>query len=114
MGILLGWQNLLERAGVVLAASSEASGLGIRSVLTPQIAEVWRSGAWGATTIDIDADLGSVQPINVVAIAAPRDGLLPSGAATVALQASATAPPSRTNLQSSPTVITIGSPNYSD
>jgi len=108
MGILLGWQNLLEQAGVVLAASSEASGLGIRSALTPQIAEVWRSGTWGATTIDIDADLGSTQSLGVVALAAPRDGLLPSSGATVALQASASAAPSRTNLQANPSNIVPG------
>jgi hypothetical protein len=112
MGILLGWQNLLEQAGVVLGASSEAPGLGIRSVLTPQIAEIWRSGTWGATTIDIDADLGAVQPINVVAVAAPRDGVLPSAAATVALQASASAPPSRTNLQTNPSTIVPGGGTY--
>ena len=112
MGILLGWQNLLEQAGVVLAASSEAPGLGIRSVLTLQIAEVWRSGAWGAATIDIDADLGSPQPINVVALAAPRDGLLPSAEATVTSQASASAAPSRSNLQANPSSIIPGGGTY--
>jgi hypothetical protein len=110
MGILLGWQNLLEQAGVTLLASSEAPGLGLRSLLTPQIAEIWRSGAWGTATIDIDADLGAVQPINVVAVAAPRDGVLPSTAATVALQASASAPPDRTNLQASGSTILWGNP----
>lgn len=113
MGILLAWQNLLEAAGVVLSASSEASGLGVRSVLSPQLADVWRSGAWGASTIDIDADLGAALPLQVVAIGAPRDGRLPSSSATVALQASALAPLSRANLQGSPGTVTIDSVNYS-
>ena len=112
MGILLSWVNLLESSGVVLSASSEAAGLGIRSVLTPQIAEVWRSGSWGATTIDIDVDLGAVQPINALAVAAPRDGRLPSAAATVAAQISASVAPSRDNLQANPSSIAIGTGTY--
>lgn len=113
MGILLGWQNLLEAAGVVLASSSEAAGLGIRSVLTPQLAEVWRSGAWGASTVDIDVDLGSAQGINVVAVGAPRDGRLPAAGATVSAQGSTLAALSRANLQGSPGSIVIDNVSFS-
>ena len=78
MGILLSWSNLAEGSAANLAVSSEAAGLGLRAVLTPQISDIWRSAAWGATTINLDVDLGSAQSIGLVAIAAPRDGLLPS------------------------------------
>lgn len=91
MGILLSSVNLAESAAANLSASSEAAGLGLRSVLTPQIAEVWRSDTWGATTLSLRVDLGSVQPVRLAAFAAPRDGLLPGSGATVRLRASAVA-----------------------
>ena len=87
MGILLSWSNLAEGSAANLAVSSEALGLGLRAVLTPQISDVWRSNAWGASTIDLRVDLGAAKSIGLVAIAAPRDGLLPSTAATVRLTA---------------------------
>jgi hypothetical protein len=89
MGILLSWSNLAEGSAANLAVSSEAAGLGLRAVLTPQISDIWRSTAWGATTINLRVDLGSVQSLGLIAIAAPRDGLLPSAGATVRLTADA-------------------------
>ena len=89
MGILLSWSNLAEGSAANLAVSSEAAGLGLRAVLTPQISDIWRSTAWGATTINLRVDLGTAQAIGLVAIAAPRDGLLPSAAATARVTADA-------------------------
>lgn len=99
MGILLSWRNLVDDPATVLSVSSEAPGLGLRNVLTPQVAEVWRSGAWGASFVTMDADLGAVRQINLIAFAAPRDGRLPGASATVQVQASAQAPLSAANLQ---------------
>lgn len=89
MGILLATTNLAEAATANLAVSSEAPGLGLRAVLTPQVSDIWRSAAWGATTIDLRIDLGAAASIGLVAIAAPRDGLLPGAGATVQLTADA-------------------------
>ena len=61
MGILLSWSNLAEAEAVNLSVDSEAPGLGLRAVLTPQIAEVWRSNAWGATVINLRIDLGEAR-----------------------------------------------------
>lgn len=91
MGILLSWTNLAEAAATNLTVDSEAQGLGLRAVLTPQISDVWRSAAWGATTINLRVDLGTAKSVQFVGIAAPRDGLLPSSAATVRLTADADA-----------------------
>jgi hypothetical protein len=112
MGILLSWTNLVEGVGVNLAANSEAAGLGLRGLLTPQISEIWRSAGWGATAITLDVDLGSAQGFKLIALAAPRDGLLPSAGATLSLGASLTAPPSAANLQASPTSIVPGGGAY--
>lgn len=87
MGVLLSWTNLAETAPEI-SCDSEAAGLGLRALLTPQIADVWRSDGWGAATITLDVDLGADRDVRVVAIAAPRDGLLPSASATVRLTAS--------------------------
>ena len=89
MGILLSWSNRAESAATNLAVDSEAAGLGLRAVLTPQISDLWRSDGWGAGTINLRVDLGSAQGLNLVALAAPRDGLLPSPGATVQLTADA-------------------------
>lgn len=111
MGVLLSWQNLADAVASSISTSSEANGLGLRGLLTPQISDVWRSGAWGATTINLDVDLGSAQGINVVAVGAPRDGLLPGSSATVSLGLSAQAPVDYSNIHPSPNTITVGA-NY--
>jgi hypothetical protein len=85
MGVLLSWINRAD-AGTV-TVSSQATDLGPAGLLTPQVNDVWRSGTWGATTITIDADLGSALAVNVVAVAAPRDGVLPPASATMRLTA---------------------------
>lgn len=112
MGILLSWSNLAEASTTNLAVSSEAAGLGLRAVLTPQISDIWRSSAWGATTINLDVDLGNAQGIGLVAIAAPRDGLLPGPAAQLWLGASLMAPPNTANLQASSTSIVPGGGSF--
>lgn len=112
MGILLSWANLVEGSAANLAVDSEAPGLGLRAVLTPQISEVWRSKPWGATTINLDIDLGTAQAVNLVALAAPRDGLLPGSGALVSLGASALAAPNTANLQANSTSIVPGGGTY--
>ena len=87
MGILLSWSNLAEAEAVNLSVDSEAPGLGLRAVLTPQIAEVWRSNAWGATAINLRVDLGEARSIGAIAVASPRDGLLPGAASTLRVTA---------------------------
>ena len=88
MGALLSWINRLDR-GTVSAAS--ATGLTAAGLLTPQINDVWRSGTWNASTATITATLAGSFPINVVAVAAPRDGALPTGACTIRITAGSTA-----------------------
>ncbi len=88
MGALLSWINRLDR-GTVSAAS--ATGLTAAGLLTPQINDVWRSGTWNASTATITATLNGSWPINVVAVAAPRDGALPTGACTIRITAGSTA-----------------------
>lgn len=91
MGAVLSWRNEIERSGAEISTDSEVVGLGVGSLLTPQIAEVWRSAAWGATTLNLRADLGAVRTLRLIALAAPRDGVLPSAGATVRVTASAVA-----------------------
>jgi hypothetical protein len=91
VGIVLSWQNAAEAVGVSLSASSEALGLGVQSLLTPTVADVWRSGVGGAVEHTLSADLGATVPLRVVAIAAPRDGALPGSAATWRVRAGSTA-----------------------
>ena len=92
MGILLSWTNLADAAGVNLTVDSEAQGLGLRAILTPQVADVYRSLPWGATTITLRVDLAAIRTINAIVLAAPRDGLLPSTGASVRVTADAALP----------------------
>ena len=85
MGVLMSWANLADAATVT--ASSSATDLGTDGLLTSQINDVWRSGTWGASTVTVDCDLGAATTINVVAIAAPRDGYIPTAACTIRLTA---------------------------
>ncbi|MBP0493035.1 hypothetical protein [Roseomonas indoligenes] len=79
---VIAWRNAAEAAGVSLSASSEASGLGVQSLLTPTIGEVWRSNTGGAVTHSVGLDLGTQVPLRLFGIGAPRDGVLPgTGAA---------------------------------
>lgn len=89
MGAVLSWKNWAEQPGVTLSVSSEATGLGPRGMLTPQVQDVWRSGTWNNTTSAIiDLTLDTSRDIKTIAFAAPRDGALPSTGATVAVRAS--------------------------
>lgn len=89
MGILLSHRNWIEQSGASLTASSAATGLGARGMLTPQIEDVWRSGTWNnVTNAILDVDLGVYRSIKVIAFAAPRDGTLPVATPTVAITAS--------------------------
>lgn len=91
MGAVLSWKNWAEQVGVSLTVSSEAAGLGLRGMLTPQVQNYWRSSTWNAVSnAVIDLDLGSSRAVKLIAFAAPRDGLLPPSGSTVALRASAT------------------------
>jgi hypothetical protein len=77
MGAVIAWRNEAERPAASISGSSEAGGLGVQSVLSPTIAEVWRTAAAGAATHYIAVDFGARVPIRLVAIGAPRDGVLP-------------------------------------
>ena len=88
MGVLMSWVNLADAATVT--ASSSATDLGTDGLLTSQVNDVWRSGTLTSTTAYVDCDLGAAATVNVVAIAAPRDGVLPSAACTIQLMAGPT------------------------
>ena len=91
MGAVLSWKNWAEQSGASLTVSSEATGLGPRGMLTPQVQNYWRSGTWNnVSNAVVDVDLGAIRTIKVIAFAAPRDGLLPPTGSTLALTASAT------------------------
>ncbi|MCR0981785.1 discoidin domain-containing protein [Roseomonas populi] len=79
---VIAWRNAAEAAGVSLSSNTQAPGLGVQSLLTPTIAEVWRSATGGAVTHWIGIDFGAVVPLRLLAIAAPRDGILPGTGAT--------------------------------
>jgi hypothetical protein len=89
MGAVLSWKNWAEQSGAVLGVSSSQGGLGARGMLTTQTQDVWRSNTWNSTTnAVIDADLGASRTVKLIAFSAPRDGVLPSSGATVAITAS--------------------------
>ena len=89
MGAVLSWKNWAEQSGASLTVSSEATGLGPRGMLTPQVQNYWRSGNWKQfTDVVIDLDFGVSRAVKVIAFAAPRDGALPPSGATVAIRAS--------------------------
>lgn len=89
MGAVLSWKNWAEQSGASLTVSSEATGLGPRGMLTPQVQNYWRSGTWNnVTNVVIDLDFGTSRAAKIIAFAAPRDGLLPPTGATVAITAS--------------------------
>lgn len=89
MGAVLSWKNWAEQVGVSLTVTSEATGLGARGMLTPQVQNYWRSNTWNNIyNAVIDVDLGANRAIKVIAFAAPRDGALPPSGSTVALTAS--------------------------
>ena len=97
MGLVLSWVNLVDAAATSLYADSEAGGLGVQALRSPPLSEVWRTGLWTSTAITLDVDLGSAQAIGVIALAAPRDGMLPSSLALLRVTAS-TASPSGTEV----------------
>lgn len=90
MGIVLSTTNLAEQSGASITVSSETTGLGPRAMFTPQIQDFWRSGTWNiSTTVSVTIDLGSLKSFRLIAIAAPRDGVLPPSNSTLTLTASA-------------------------
>lgn len=88
MGLVLSWTNYVDAAATSLSADSETAGLGAQSVRTTPLSEVWRTGVWTSTAITLDVDLGSAQSIGLIAVAAPRDGVLPSSLAILRVTAS--------------------------
>lgn len=88
MGLVLSWINHVDAAATSLSADSETAGLGAQSVRTTPLSEVWRTGVWTSTAITLDVDLGSSQSIGLIALAAPRDGVLPSSLAILRVTAS--------------------------
>jgi hypothetical protein len=87
MATMLSWSNLADAAQEI-TATREATGLGVRNLLTEPVAEVWRVPEVAAATVtDLDVTLPAAAAIGVVALFAPRDGYLPPGY-TVELMAS--------------------------
>ncbi|MBP0492096.1 hypothetical protein [Roseomonas indoligenes] len=89
---VIAWRNAAEVAGVSLSATSEASGLGVQSLLTPTIGEVWRSNTGGAVTHAVGIDFGAQVPLRFFAAGAPRDGVLPGTGAAWRVRLSNVAP----------------------
>lgn len=82
MGLIISATNAVDRGATILTTSSEVAPLGLRALLTPQIADVWRSGAWGSSAdIELRVDLGSETAVDVIAVRAPSSGVLPSASA---------------------------------
>ena len=77
MPSMLAWTNLADTAQEI-TATPEATGLGVRNLLTEPLGEVWRvpAVAAGATT-DIQLTLAAPASIGVVAVFGPRDSYLP-------------------------------------
>lgn len=88
MGFVLSWINHIDAPATSLSADSEVAGLGAQSLRTTPLSEVWRTGVWTSTAITLDVDLGSAQSIGLIALAAPRDGVLPSSLAILRVTAS--------------------------
>jgi hypothetical protein len=94
MGAILSWVNAAEAPSAEISATSDVTGLGIRSVLTPQIADVYRSGVWsGGSTVSIILDLGLIRTdLRLIVLAWPRDGQQPSPEARIRAIGSTSAP----------------------
>lgn len=79
MPVMLAYQNLADDADD-LTATREATGLGVRNLLTESVAEVWRVPTVAAATVtDLDISLSAAAEVGVIALFAPRDGYLPPG-----------------------------------
>lgn len=91
MGAIIAWRNLAESAASSIRADNESATLGVRSLLTPQIQDIWRSGAWlPGAALHIWLDLGGVADLRLFALAAPRDSVLPGAGAQWRITASQT------------------------
>lgn len=87
MACMLSWINLADAASV--SAAREATGLGVRNLLTESVSEVWRiPNVPVGTGTTLDVDLGAVVTIGVMAFFAPRDSYIPANY-TIAIGASA-------------------------
>lgn len=84
------WADL---PGVSIDTDSEAEGLGVRSLLTPVLGDVWRTTGSGDVPGErrLSVDLGVRRPVRVIALQAPRDGLLPEAGATIEVSISGNA-----------------------
>jgi hypothetical protein len=84
------WADL---PGVSIDTDSEAVGLGVRSLLTPVLGDVWRSTGAGDVPGQrrLSIDLGTPRPVRVLVLQAPRDGLLPEAGAVIRASLSAMA-----------------------
>jgi hypothetical protein len=89
MGAIIAWRNLAELWASSIRTDNESATLGVRSLLTPQIQDIWRSGAWApGAALHLWIDLGSVSDLRLFAVAAPRDGVLPGAGAQWRITAS--------------------------
>jgi hypothetical protein len=69
--------NQVERSSASLQTNSEVAGLGLRSMLTPQISDVWRLAPAAVGQVVLMVDVGLDTVAQLVLLAAPRDGVLP-------------------------------------
>jgi hypothetical protein len=71
-----------DEAGATITTDSEVEGLGVRSLLTTMLAEIWRLGPGPDHTLDLT--LAGPRAVRCVVLYAPRDGVLPDGATITA------------------------------
>jgi hypothetical protein len=93
MPSLVSGTSWADQPGVSIDTDSEAEGLGVRSLLTPVLGDVWRTTGSGDVPGQrrLSVDLGVRRPVRVIALQAPRDGLLPEAGATIEVSISGNA-----------------------
>jgi len=76
VGLIFSPSNLIDLPDAVVSASSEAGGNTASNMLDPRIGKRWRVMAPGGSA---NADFGSAQTVEVVALVFPRDTTLATG-----------------------------------
>ena len=105
MPTLVSIRSWAEESGASIAASSEIEPLGVQSLLTETLGDVWRPGE--GTTQVLDVTFAGPRAVRVVALYAPRDGVLPDGA-QISAALSAVAPGGTDAASSGLVYLTLG------
>lgn len=91
MPSLISQMSWADQAGVSIGTDAEVVGLGVRSLLTTTIADVWRTPgvvqAGGSRAVALDLDLGAARAVRVLALSAPPDGMLPAAGSLIRVTA---------------------------